>query len=136
MKSIFLTSTQTIELYSPCLLFCDTEKGPYSIHSLKKHTQHPVLIIRTSFKVDFFLIASSSYGTMRENENTERNGKVFDQQLFILTAQCLALVAAFIFLKSLRGDIFLLLLLTTAWLSCFQVKKRNGFLNYVSMELI
>lgn len=49
---------------------------------------------------------------MRENENTGRNGKGFDQQLFILTAQCLALVAAFIFLKSLRGDIFLLLLLT------------------------
>lgn len=107
------------------------------LHSLLKiNIQHPVLIIRTSFKVDFFLIASSSYGTMRENENTERNGKGFDQQLFILTAQCLALVAAFIFLKSLRGDIFLLLLLTTTWLSCFQVKKRNGFLNYVSMELI
>lgn len=51
-------------------------------------------------------MASSSYGTMRENENTERNRKGFDQQLFILTAQCLALVAAFIFLKSLRGDIF------------------------------
>lgn len=133
MKDIFFTSTQTIELCSSYLLFCDTETGSNFIHSLKKHIQHPVLLIRTSFKVDFFLIASSSHGTMRENENTERNGKGFDQQLFILTAQCLALVAAFIFLKSLRGDIFLLLLLTTTWLLCFQVKKRNAFLSYVSL---